>query len=545
MPRRKGTSATVVDQATNKKQKVASSSKRHTSGQALQLKPEHAVAYDGKKMYIQEVMTPAPQVNALNQTSQFSFIVENDAAGLIKDAVMRFQITVSGAGVGGQKLMPVPLWFDRIEWYDRHTGREIARYHGDAMYWILQTFNTDALELLEEPVNFCAASGKETLVGQPNGTRYYYLPLPHVWLDGFDLDLSLLRGDLEIKFYPKGDIRVEATGDQPTLNEIRWIGGSEMFSQISRLQFRRSKALSTQQHNYIDFQQYTDAGRALVANQAFTIDLDQFHHESAFLWFCLRPSVDGGADSNVSALNFQSLGPGATIDHENVHGRSMLGDGTPIDEEYFRKFINTMCWPHKNWVVNNAVYCVPFSNDIAGVFRGEVDGWHEFRGDRERLRIDPGSAPTDSTFTLTSYTDPGAVAPSTGAFVTAYYNGAPTAPLPLTTTRDELVAAVNQIPTVIADGIEFKASSNGGDALTVGIDINVAVYERGSAQPYTSSAKQFTMSLVGEAGHTGYLNSATTIGIKGFVSGTYQIDIYSVYYRHIQEHNGRLECEDL
>jgi hypothetical protein len=566
MPRRQTHSATAVDQATSKKRKVQAGQKVHKSGQPIHIKPEHAIAYDGKAMFIQEVMTPAPAATALSNTSQFSFIVENDAAGLIKDACLRFQITVTGAEA---QLMPVPLWFDRIEWYDRHSGQEIARYHGDAMYLLLQTLNKDALEILEDPVNFDAKTGKESSYKQQVGeTKNYYLPLPHVWLQGFQLDLSLLRGDLEIKIYPKGDIKVDgASNAVVSLNEIRWIGCSEMFSQMSRLQFRRSKALATHQQNYIDVQQYTDAGRALSAGTEYTIDLDQFHHESGMLWFCIRPN-----DNNINALRTVPLGPRGTIDHENVHGRSMLGDGTPIDEEFFRKFINPTCWP-QSFCKHNAWYMIPFSNDIPGVFNGEVDGWHEFRGDRERLRLVTGAAPGETSYQVshTPYVQ--------SAGNTIWYKGASTPTFDYTLiTYDQLTALVNALPTVIADGFEVQIYNQVTPAAPLDAPIvfdaplRVRLYERGtyirytatgvtpdwsatpvqdSGQPYNRKGRgllYFDMTAQQAIQPGGSVNSViqnVTQGVPGFVGGTYQVEIYSLYYRYVHQHNGRLEMEDL
>ncbi len=554
MPTRPSSSVTQKDLAFNKRRKLTASGKSHPSGQAIQIKPEHAVAYDGKKMYIQEIMTPAPARTALAQTSQFSFIVENDAAGLINDAVLRFDIESSL----DTKLMPVPLWFDRIEWYDRHTGREIARYHGDTMHWLLQTMERDTLDLCAGPANFDAKTGKESTKKHKAGRQFYYLPLPHVWLDGFSLDLSLLRGDLEIKFYPKGDIKVSPTDPAVVqLHEIRWIGNSEMFSQLSRVSFRRSKALATHQHNYIDFQQYTDAGRVLTAGTPFTIDLDQFHHESAFLWICFRKGSTG--DSNINALRYQSLGPKATIDHENVHGRSLLGDGTPIDEEYFRKWIGKSCWPHEfnNY---NAVYCIPFSNDVGSSVMGEIDGYHEFRGDRERLAIVPDHESVNTSFTLVGL---GGTASDNDVFSLSYDGHDVTQMITGVTLVSQVELLINELPSVIKDGIEFKILQVDGapvapaDTLTSKDSFVVGVYERGTfnsegtnasgcqGQPYIEKQAVFKLVVVSAATRKGFIPLNYVVGKQGFVSGTYQIDVYSMYYRHIQEHNGRIEVEDM
>lgn len=522
---------TVVIQSNVKRRRVDSKQNNKYNASII-LKPRHAVAIDGKKLYIQEVMTPAPSTSALNLTSQFSFIVENDAVGLVEDAVLRFQVTLNNTA---NKLMPVPLWFDRIEWYDRHSGQEIARYHGDMMHWLCATMPRDILEVMADPCNFDAKTLRESdCTHQVGETRNYYLALPHVWLEGFDLDLSLLRGDLEIKFYPKGDWRQDATVGAVSdlvLNEIRWIAGSEMFTSRARSTFKTMKMSKAEQHNYIDIQQYTDSGRVLAAGTEYTIDLDQFHHESAMLMFTLRLSAE-----NSDAFVYAELGPRGTIDHENVHGRSLLGDGTPIDETYCRRFIASRVFPH-NFVKYNAVYIVPFTNDPLAVFRGEVDGWHQFRGDRERIRIVTGAAGTNCSYDITI----DAVA-TAGTFAFSY-KGARTAPLAFNATTAVLKAAVDALPTVKADDFQVDFSTT-FDAAT---QVNLTLTKRNGFPFERKGGAILDMDIRATTGPTEvtYAQVVDTEGIPGFVAGTYRIDVYSVYYRQIQSYNGRLEMEDI
>ena len=84
--------AVKLDTPQVKRQKVESTTTVSKTGQPIQLKPEQAIAIDGKKMYVSEVCTPAPALTCLSNTSQFSFIIENDAVGLINDCILRFQI---------------------------------------------------------------------------------------------------------------------------------------------------------------------------------------------------------------------------------------------------------------------------------------------------------------------------------------------------------------------------------------------------------------------------------------------------------------------
>jgi len=544
---RASASGTVVEQSSAKRRRVESA-KKHESGQPITLEVEQAIAYDGKKMFVQEVMTPAAATNALAQTSQFSFIIENDATGRVNDVVLRFSVTVQTAAT---ELLPVPLWFDRIEWYDRHSGREIARYHGDMLWWMIQTLPKDAQEVLADPVNFESKSGQVSRYSQQVGEqKYFYLPMPHNWIEGFKLDLSLLRGDLEIKFYPKGDCRTSTAGTAANvvLNEIRWIASSEMMSAVSRLEFRKEKAMSVWQHNYVDCQQRTEPARAYAANTSYTIDLDQFHHRSAMLIFCLRQNATG-----AEQLRYVPLGPTSTIDHENVHGRSMLGDGTPIDESYYRRWINSSVFGSE-YVKYNAVYVIPFANELHTAWGGEIDGWHDFRGDRERIRFTTGGAPTVTSYRVQWRDAAGLpLAPTTNAnnIRVGYKGDYTSAPInPLATTPAALTILLNELPSAIKDGVEFVIT--GGAFIGSNVFFTVSLYERGTYNANTLAGQPFVrkgsgtldVSIFGDA--TAVFTELTTFteGTPGFVAGTYQVDIYSIYHRNIQQFNGRLSVED-
>ena len=542
------------------------------SGQTTVMKPEHVVAYDGKRMYTQETMAPAPASGALNQTNVFSFVVENDATGLLDDCVLRFQIEAEG---GPMKVLPIGQWFERIEWYDRHTGREIARYYGDFMHWVLQTLPPTAKKLLSHPAALCPDSGKEGDFIQPAGTvQNYYLPLPHSWLDGFELDMSVLRGDLEIKFYPKGSIlstqeTVEpvngggALNGVPRLREIRWIGESEMMSAVSRLALQRERATKTLQHNFVDVQRYTQAGVSIQANQEFTIDLDQFHHESGCLLITFRAQ-----DSGSEALDYVSLGPKCTIDHENVHGRSMLGDGTAIDGEYARKFVASQFFSD-DYAGKNAVYVIPFSRSLGTVLEGVVDGYHEFRGERERIRFVTDSVGVNAEVRA----DVGIGSTISSGNIVVKYKGCSTPKLDVATaTVAELIAYLNNLTSVKKDNLRYRLSPtsitagtavtdtlddafNNGVARAVVFEVtdsgsnprplnNCGVFEiESTAQDATNIGSQFTVSLETQ-GRYGF-GTAAAAPQSASTTGVYNVDIYSVYYRQVQMVNGRLVAQDL
>lgn len=408
----------------SKMQKVSSGVTDPRTGVALKTKPEHTTFYSDKPMINQEIMTPAPSTAALEQTAYFSFILENKSGGVVKDWTLRF--TIQFERKNGQPyrpgcnnaVHPVTQWFERIEWIDRMTGEEICRYHGDMLHMLFSTQPQEDLKAVDDMVNICRETGRYTeRQFAHNEIQYFYLPLIDHWFQDMDLDLGALKGDIEIRFYPRGTIFVEDQDSLPldgafkaNLLELRMIQGTSMYANGARIDLRRQKLTGGQRQNYLDYQQYIDYGRYFVPGQEYTIDLDQFHNDCAALVMLLRKS---GVQKDAAGVltgevvdpykgaqlyKFESLGEQGTIDHENVHGRSLFGDGTPVDELFFRRRYPTELF-NNDFAKRNSVYVVPFSNNLQGMLNGEIDGFHRFRGERERLRLRTGAAPTPTVVT--------------------------------------------------------------------------------------------------------------------------------------------------
>lgn len=550
MPKRDTPSATVLVTQPTKRQRIQSNNKTSSVGQGIVIDPEHAVALDGKQKYTQEVMQPAPAGNALNQTAQFPFVTENDSMGLIRDLVLRITITCNGANA---KLLPTTKWFERIEARDRHKNREICEYFDDTMHWLLMTTPPGVLKGFAEAVNINPYTGRECTKEIVDGeTRNYYLVMPHNWVEGFELDMSLLHHDLEWRFFPKGEIRQDPTSAAViTLNEMRWVSMSEMMSDVAHLAFKRSKITHTLQHNFLNFQQYKDPSRVLAAGTAYTVDLQQFEHESAFVLMVLRQS-----DSGLAGLSSFPIGPRGTIDHKNVHSRSLLGDGEGIDEKFFRQFINTQLWPGC-FASTNHVYMIPFSKTPSDALLGKIDGFHSFRGDREKIEFVTGAAATPSSYRIT-WTGLGAPIGLTVDYM--FYRGQQQ-PRAIDWTNDTaatLTAKLNENPMLIKDNLEVVVTIlTGGPGIGIPaggiISFNIACFQRGTVnsisglgQPADISKVAFfepSPALVDLNSAPAYFN--VTQGVEGFVPGTYQITLYSAHHRYVQQAMGKITSGDL
>ena len=543
-------SATVHEHAHKhpKKQKVAHAAKRHhKTGQALHLKPEHAIAYDGKQMFVQEIMTPAPPVNVLANTAPFNFVVENQAVGLVKNAIFRFQITMAGTD---QRLMPIGYWFERIEWRERKHNQEIARYHDDVLHWSVMSLPPNMLKIWAVEGNFNCKTGKESNYVQRVGeTRNYYLLQPHLWLNGFGLDMSRMRSDLEIRFYPRGDIRVDptvGTAADAQLQEVRWIADSEMMTKLSESATLSMRMSSVNQQNFLDTQRWEDVGRVIAAGEEFSVDLEQFNHMSAFLAITIRTS-----NQNRDSLRFVPLGPRGTIDHVNVHNKSMLGDGTPIDERFMRDMVQTDLFPW-DFAKYNAIYIIPFTKDLMGCWSGKINGYHRFRGDRERINMVTGQAPTETSYTMEMKTPPVAGA------ARLRYKGILSTPFDWTTvTYAQLTAIANEMQSLQDEGIEVVIEDTAlvaANPLAAAFNSRVRLFRRGTYSTTANTGQPYPQTThgcgvldlqVNETGVTDVVYDNFVQGVEGFVAGTYNITVYSFFYRFVNEYTGFLESEDI
>eukprot|EP00808_Paulinella_micropora_P007649 g59637.t1 len=513
---------------------------------------------------------------------------------LLTQAFTNVTFTTGGSQPTDSRVLPTTMWFERIEYLDRLTGTEIARYHGDMMHLVLNTLPQEALDQIADIVNMCPKTGKVSgRQWENNAEQYFYLPLVHTWLNGMDLDLSTLRGDLEIRFYPRGSIFVAAQSAvngqsapavpcTASLGEIRFITGCTQLPNGMRLGRNPQKMGKVTEQKYIDFVQYTAYGQKIKASDRLAIDLDQFAHHSGALFVFIRKSGDQtsysylGTDTNTyypqytydttgRLMTYDSFGDSATIDLEDVNGRSQLGEGTPIDERFFRE--ETMGQlVRSSYLKSNSVYMIPFTNDPKAMLDGVMDGYKTFTGNRERLVINGGLAPVATTATFTVPTL-GSWANTDTIRLYIKYDGA----VVLTAVLDEDTAAWTKSGANSYAGKCTAAWTNINKALTAssflrkkGVKLsfkhandsmdftsaqNVAVtYKDLNDQPLICDPEDLTrlsMEVVdmttAEKVNEHYYCTAIVSGRRGVIDGLYDITIYSAYFKFIHEAGGSLE----
>ena len=592
--KRNSTSSTLLANHVAKRQKVAPGA-THPSGGRIVVAPEHAVYFAGKPAWTQIINSPAASDTALASTTYFSMVVENTYPGVIEDSVLRFRLTFTkGSLATDNSILPITQWFDRIEWYNRGTGQEIARYQGDILHLLMQTLSQEALKPLAELMNFDPKTGRPVCRQFTTATQHdFYLPLVHHWFDGLDLDYSELKHDMEIRFYPRGSIfRVPTAGNSVALNEIRMINGSSMLPSGLFRKVKMSKKGQVQQHNYIDYQRYTDTDHTMARSTEYMIDLDAFRHVSAGLIVTFRRNVRTDGPLGIATegdFEYLSLGDGATIDHENVHGRSLMGMGTALPEEFFRMMGGAAELFNHEFLKHNCVYFIPFTADVSGMLGGEIDGFHNFVGDREKLVITTGGTVVDTTCTYdlveqdTASSDGkvaggGAFAEDDNGRVSLYYSGALIAETTYSggdaaTTLTLLEAKANASELLRSNDVQIAITETNPDALAL---INVTftdltgqpkIWNENETAASTDAIVDLAEKSCSEVGKFAFrlISSDETAGgvVSAMISrpGTYvpgkrgwgtaaissidvDIDVYSLYYRHLFNVDGRIEAHD-
>lgn len=523
----------ISSAGTTKRQKVASGSSEPGSGQAIDIAPEHALAVDGKEAFVTEVMAPAPAAAVLSQTAVFHYIRDKGTVGELKDMCLEFE--VKNTGTGGYAL-PVYQWFDEIKFKQRIDAREIKTVYGDSLAMRYGTLDEEHRKCLAQASNYNPANFKESSeIFAANEVRRFYLFFPHSWIHGLSLEMSHLQSDLEIRFQPRGNINVTGnTAVVPEVQQIRWISTSELVTPSAQNELVAHSFSRTKQHNYLDVQRYTLSQVQFQAGTETRIDLDQFQHTSAFLVICLRASRE-----RAGLLRFVDLGPKTTFDHVNSSGKSLLGYGTPVVQQYAQAMIKSKLWPHGYNYGNQGLIVIPFTKDFAGALDGQINGYHSFQGDKERVVIVPDSAGTKATVTLTI----GGGAPS-GGTLRIGYKGDWTASLAYNGDKDDVIAdAINKLPSVIADDLLYSLDV----AMSAGTTVVFTVTDRaGNVKKLKDSGVlEFDFGATSTATHGTQVVAEATLGFPESSATNYEVDVFSFYYRNLHQTRGRFKMEDM
>lgn len=445
------------------------------------------------------------------------------------------KITVAGrltVATAAARLAPVPTWPD--SWTltaNSGTGDIIDRgYMGSD--WVLGTFYP------EEVQSGWAKRGlyrhntlwqDATKLIPTSGVVRFAFPLHAFGLTTSELDISALDEDLQLTIsFPANPLSTSAGTPTYTLNDLTLVVEHMEYNDLA-LELVDHKALNgvSRLSTYL-YPDQMSVSATVTASTLYEFTLSALaDRKVAFLLVALRSSTARAAQAHINAA---ILGAGATIDVVSNSGVSLFGGSNTVEayqkimeDEGFSTLSKT------GWLL------VPFCSDLKkALFEGDMSvGYWMSKDSESRLRITPGAAPTNPVFT-TTMTNPA----NDGG--NAYM----------------VIKSKNH--TVVSETQAFNVSA--ADAKT-DLDASYAYLDSYGAPTSTFSATPLatTSTLTWSAGGApgdvtqlpevswlpNTLNDGTvseiivsqlwsTIGVPGFVTGTYTVSVWAFCFRHLE-----------
>lgn len=520
------------------------------TGKRINNKPVAIKAYQStriatKKRTITHVMTPSPNANALSNTSQIKYFLESQTVRTINHVTLRFQIRVNNASLGGAKdrinIAATPLWFERIEILDRSTGVCIQTMYPDPQWAIM---NSGISAKNKQWGSMCSYDGDRYCSSfksvEANTPTYFYLPLVASVFDGFHLDMHTIRGDIEFRLFPRGDIvnyiyNEYGFATTPTTVDLLEVAGiydesyPDNISHNANIDFL---ARHVHSHTYLDFQQYQLPGQTLNAGTQYEFDLDQFKHLSSMLLLKITAGGSGESNANDQSIHYEGL-EGGEIDIVSVSGKSLLGGGRALKADYLKNIIIAGAWESEFFDTNN-LYVIPFG-DFHSSLAGVMDGYHEFVGDKQRLQIHTPPAGVKTVITARVYGG----AATDGTFVIRYKNSV--MQFPYNATNVEIENRLRAMEDIRGEKLFVVVTDS---FTTIGPEFTFSKYN--NAGVYINPNDFTVISSMTEAGGNtvGVVMNNPLRGSAGWRNNVYNVTIYSAFFRTINQDSGRLTVKD-
>ena len=445
----------------------------------------------------------------------------------IKNMFVYIRFTIATAAA---RLAPAPFWISKWELKSRSgTGDIIIRGFRETE-WILNYFFPEEVQKeygrqgFYKPENVWADGEKLIPV---SGVVRAAIPLHAEALGWGALDIMELSEDLQLSLtFPANPTSSSSGTPAYTVNDLRLIIENMEYSDKS-LEAQEKASLNGLLRRSISLYPDERAVTATVtASTQYEFTLDFLNDRKvAFLLVSLRSST---ALTSQGAINATILGAGGSFDIVDPSGVSLTGG--PVSVESITKMMSDEGFGH---LAKTGWYIIPFCENLHKAYRGEMDTgyWHS-KSSENRLRITPGAAPTNCvwTFTLTNpANDGGNAALQFGRSITptqAFNVSAADAKTDLDASYQYLdiygapTTAFSATPLAATSTLTFSA---GGAPGMVDHLPNCHI-----------TSNNLTDGLVAEVVVS---ESWSTLGVPGFVTGTYAVTVHAFCYRTLDHHS--------
>ena len=440
------------------------------------------------------------------------FRIRQDACGRMIKNTLRIKITESAAAA--MQLLPIYRWFDRIEFRPEKGDEEQYRLYGDSLEELLRLSCTD-----EELKSLGRLSNINGLYYNGAGcthkaseVKWYSMPFPSIF-DMVKLNPRLLKTDYRLRIYVKTGIVASGSGT-PQLTDIELI--SEVENDNHNVEHVNDAHFNTLARHVplIDFyepQLVEEQSVALASSTKYRVNLDSVRGDVGFMTLRVRSST---ANASYASMNNVDLGPNALIDIESSTNKSLWSNG--INGDYLLFDLARKFFPN-NYCGQSYTYIIPFcDNPLDAMFHGVSSGYMKF-SDKKYLAITPDAAPVSWVYTValsnSTNNDGGTIAFSDPL-------GNRTADLAYNTSTANLKAALDALPFFAENGLTSTFGSTAVDDFTITITgRDLSLMEGKSIGVHSKLFQSTNASSVSSV-------TVSTIGRRGFTSGSYIITVY-------------------
>ena len=494
----------------------------------------------GMDSYYTIPMNPAPPTNSLGSGKQLYFDLERDECGEINDMCLEFEISCSNADV---QLAPTPYWFERIVIEASKGSGDILKtiWPEEFFIWNQITMDEEGRDRWAKLSNWAVSKlnqdGTSERITMNEGTKFragttkkVYLQLPALFLHLDAIDMKQIRSDLRIRMELASNIVESGSVSNLTLDNVRLFVRS--FNEESYDNARRQTRQQKNKHKYVynDVERLQINDKALNANSTVRVPLDSFVGKSGMLAVIIKPNTNPQA-SDKSLRDFQNVGRNTTFDITNSAGQSLLGNGTPINEEH----LNNVFCAHTGNPHLDSVYIIPFCEDIKKNQLGVINGVFDFVSVHDYLEISFGDSGQSEVHQINLGTTA-----SSGTYRLAFENGI------IASNELDYTATTTEIQNALADMPKCAE-------LDLSVTVNLPLDDT-DTQTYTFGNKNGKVSeelgkitLIGNGIPKVNSTSITTYGAKGWESSSdYQITVLLYKFKCLTiDTNGNITCKDM
>ena len=499
-----------------------------------------SVASLGHKEWFTLPIQPTAPTNAWSSAPKtITYDLEPHDCRQIEHLIIRLKVSASGGDI---QLVGAPYLFDEIELRaDKGSGRSLVRIRSEEIIaWNMLTMNDECQEELARLQNYTltdinSKNQKKYWYNESNyirdgETRYIYFPLPLNFIQFSALDMSHIKNPLRFIFSTSSDVVISGSVSNLSLDGFDFIVCSHNETDFDS-HARNAIAKKTHHaYNFLTADVLNVNDKTLTAGQKTEIYLDNFTGKSPWLMIVIKGSTSPQA-SDGTLFDFYEIGKNGTITIENTSGRDLLSQGNPITQKQIYTHMNEQlgrkCF--------QGMYFLCFTEDVKKAVAGNINGFFQFAGQRDKLCITFDSAPTQEVHSISL----GATAPS-GQYRYAFENMALSdQDADYDDTTSDLVSIINDMPALKDRNLSASAVSNN---ITTSPTHNITFSTR-SGKVSNELGKITLLGCPVKVNST----SVSTHGDDGWTTGSnYEISIYCYKYcKFIVGKDGSLDVEEL